>query len=151
MKPQPPAEGICSKHNYTGWRYYSVPCVCGCDNKVEISIEVDEPDDPHVTCHIACQVKTAHWRETFPITYTEMYGLMGLKVLANDAIRRLEVCWTALTKGYVQMESYTLLSKQQALNMGTVILKATEELEFEHAKQNLRTKKVQTTDTTEQT
>jgi hypothetical protein len=132
MKAQTPAEGILLKKKYDAWRWYEVPCECGCDNKVEIHIEIDDPDDNFVTCHIASRLKTAYWNETFPVTYNEPMLVQGAKQLANTVIRRLQICWTALTKGYLVTESYTLLSKQQALNLSTVLVTAIDEIENEY-------------------
>jgi hypothetical protein len=132
MKAQKPAEGIMLRKQYPTWRYYDVPCECGCDSQVQIHLEIEDPDDSFVTCHISSQVKTAYWRETFPVTYNEAFLIQGAKQLANNVIRKLEICWTALTKGYVEMESYTLLSKQQALNLSAVLVTAIEEIENEH-------------------
>jgi hypothetical protein len=129
MEAQKPAEGILQLKNHPTWKWYKIPCECGCDSEVEISIEIDEPDDHFITCHVASKVKTAYWRETFTVTYTEMWLVQAMKITANDVIRRLQICWTALTKGYIEMESYTLLTTQQALNLSTVIKTTIDELE----------------------
>jgi len=138
MSPQQPAEGILLKRKFDTWRWYQIPCECGCDNQVEIQIEIDDPNDDFVTCHIASRVKTAYWRTTFPVTYNEIWFIQGAKHLANAVISRLQICWTALTKGYVDMESYTLLTKQQALNLSNVLVTAIIEVETEHAAKNAK-------------
>jgi hypothetical protein len=138
MEAQTPAEGILLKKKYDSWRWYEVPCECGCTNKIEISIEIDDPDDNFVTCHISSQLKTAYWHETFPVTYHEPYLIQGAKQLVNTVVRRLKICWTAITKGYVEAETYTLLSKQQALNLSTVLVTAIDEIEKEYAAKKLK-------------
>lgn len=134
MEAQTPAEGIMAFKQYKTWRWWRVPCSCGCDSEVDISIEIDEPDDPTITCHISAKVKTAYWHETFPITYDESWIVMWIKETANRVVRTAKICWTAITKGYVEVESYTLLTKQQTLNLAAVLQNGVAEMEAELAK-----------------
>lgn len=140
MDPQTPAEGIVQLKGGNLWKYYRVPCECGCDAEVDIMIEIDDPEDDLITCHISSKVKTAWWRETFPITYDEPWVVMWLKETANRAITTANICWTAITKGYVEVESYTLLTKQQALNMSAVLQDGIAQIEEEQVKRSAKKK-----------
>lgn len=129
MEAQTPAEGVLAMRKFKSWRWWKVPCECGCDAAVDIMIEIDDPEDNVITCHISSQVKTAWWRQKFPIDYSESWIVMWLKETANRWYSTAEICWTALTKGYVEVESYTLLTKQQALNMAGVLQNGVAEME----------------------
>jgi hypothetical protein len=59
---------------------------------------------------------------------------MWLKETANRWVTTAKICWIAITKGYVEVESYTLLTKQQTLNMAAVLQNGVAEMEAELAK-----------------
>lgn len=136
MEPQVPAEGVMLRHKHPTWRSYDIPCTCGCDEAIQVSLEIENDDDPFITCHITSMVKTAYWKETFPVTYREKWLVLCVKQLANDVIRRVSIAFTALTKGYVEMESYTLLSTQQAATLSATMLTAAIEIEKEAAEKH---------------
>lgn len=131
MEAQTPAQGILAMKSFPDAKYYKVPCECGCDAEITFSVEIDEYV---ISTHIYAQTKTAYWRTTFPLTYTESWLVYALKDFANSWISRIAVCWTALTKGYVETESYVLLTKQQTLNFSDTLKVAIDELEKNQSK-----------------
>jgi hypothetical protein len=126
-----PAEGILQMKKFEGWRQYKVVCECGCDSDIDISLEIDRQDDQSITCHISSKVSTAWWRKPIPVTYNEKWLLFNLKIFVNRWINTFLICWTAIRHGYVELESYTLLSQQQALNMSAALQSGIDDLESE--------------------
>ena len=131
MEAQTPAEGVLQRKGGKSWKWYHVPCECGCSNYVDMMIEIDDPTDNIITCHISSQVKTAYWRERFPITYDESWFVMWVKETANRLWATAGICWTAISKGYVELESYTLLTQQQTLNMAKALQDAVAAMEVQ--------------------
>lgn len=134
MEAQIPAEGILKMESHPGWRYYTIPCTCGCDSQVQLSFEIDDPTDRVITCHVYSKVKTDYWTEFWKINYSESWFIQGLKSFVNGTVTRMKLIWNVLIHGYVKMESYTLLTEQQALNMSATIQIAVEELNNENKK-----------------
>jgi hypothetical protein len=132
MEIQLPAEGILKMKSYTGWRYYRVPCECGCENQVNITFEIDDPNYEIVTCHVSSKVKTDYWTSFWEINYNEPWIVQGLKYIVNGIAVRAKLIWKILIHGYVEMESYTLLTEQQALNMAATMRVAVEDLKNEN-------------------
>lgn len=126
MIAQKPAEGILAGTQWQKSKTFVVPCTCHCGSKVTLSIDVD---DFGITTHIFSNTKTAYWREQLKITYKESWLVLSLKYAYNDWYNRLGICWTALTKGYVETEEYVMLSKQQTLNLSQALLDSIATLE----------------------
>jgi len=134
LEPQEPAEGISLVKKYDTWRWYRIPCECGCDEKIDFSVEIEDPEYGAITAHVSSEVSTPYWRRTFDITYQEPWLVYVLKDKANGLINRFKICWEAITKGQVKMESYVLMSEQQAINLANTLTKAVDEMREEAAK-----------------
>lgn len=91
MKAQVPAEGILVRKDYGDAIIYQV--VCGCGDSVHDHNLWVEADDHDVTVTLYTTVKSKWWQMT-----------------------RWKKIWLLLTKGYVEYESSTIMSRQQAIN-----------------------------------
>lgn len=132
MEAQIPAEGIVKMKPHPGWRYYTIPCECGCNSQVQLTFEIDDPTDKLITCRVYSKVKTDYWTEFWTINYSESWFIQGLKSLVNGTATRMKLIWNILVNGYIEMESFTLLTEQQALNMSATIKLAIEDLRNEN-------------------
>jgi hypothetical protein len=122
---QIPAEGILKHADYGDSKFYRIACRCGNgDDDVQMNIEAD---DYTVTMHVWTTVKTDWWRRRFEDhdNFIVHYALQRL----NGILNRVSVAWTALTKGYVEMESWTMLNRQEALNVANTIATAVIDVE----------------------
>lgn len=115
MNPQLPAEGILLHKDFGDSKFYVVPCDCGNPDD-EIRFEV-EADDCGVTVHHWVKVKTDWWSNPTKFNFI------------NRLWYRLKVTWTVWTKGYVEYESWTIMSRQQALNYAWTVNQATRDVE----------------------
>lgn len=106
MKYQLPAEGIMLNRDFGNSKFYTVTCNCG-NTDDDITLEV-EADEFNVTVHVWTKVKSNWWNES------------SLKRF----LTRIKITWTLWTKGYVEMESWTLLTQQQALNFSETLTQA---------------------------
>lgn len=115
IKPEIPAAGIMKTSDYGDSKYYRISCQCGQPSD-DIILNVDV-DDHGITVHTWTTVKTCWWKERFN-TFDSIHNplIYTLKRIANDAINRTTVIWQVLTKGYIEMEAWTMMDKQQALN-----------------------------------
>jgi hypothetical protein len=124
-QPQVPAEGILKLKDHNEFKYFKVPCECGCDSEITFSIEVDEDN---ITAHFYSQTKTNYWRDRFPYDYpNDIWLLYVFKQFANDWYNRLAIVWNALFKGYVETESWVLLTEQQTVNLAEALKGGAEE------------------------
>lgn len=120
FNPQKPAQGIMLDNEYDNSKFYTVSCTCGGSDD-QIKMEICTEDDL-VEVHVWTTVKTDWWRQTWPIM-TEDYGTFTyyFKSFVNAVCGRARVIWRVLTKGYVEMESWTILSDQQAVNLAWIL------------------------------
>ena len=137
MNAQKPAEGISLQHDYGFSQFYKIPCSCSNpDDDITMEIEVVDhygdkkrPDLPlEVNVHVWTTVKTAHWKKTFETNDGPFDWRYNVKCFANDWINRGRIVWMTLTKGYVEMESWTILSEQQAVNLAGTIERGCKEV-----------------------
>ena len=122
---QLPAQGILQHGDYGDSKFYRIACRCGNgDDDVQMNIE---SEDNTITVHVWTTVKTDWWRRRFDDhdTFIVHYALQRLNALIN----RFSVAWTALTKGYIEMESWTILNKQEALNLANTLITAIDDVE----------------------
>ena len=104
MNAQTPAEGILLRKNYDKAKAYKIVCECGdCDHSHEVWVEAE---DYGVTVTIFTQQKTKWW-----------------------ALNRWQKIWTLLTKGYIEVESNLIMSKQQAFNYADMLQSAVKDVE----------------------
>lgn len=134
---QIPAQGILIHGDYGDSKFYRVACKCG-NGEDDLQLNI-ESEDNTVTVHIWTTTKTAWWRRRFD-DHDNFFVHWGLQRL-NGFLNRLSVAWTALTKGYVETESWTLLNKQEALNLAATIEMAIDDVEeFEKQRQAKKNK-----------
>jgi hypothetical protein len=99
MTAQTISDGICKVTDTNCRKVYSVPCVCGCnEHTMTMEISREHRDDEELSLTIYSILKT-DWRKN-----------------------RFKHIWTLLTKGYIELETDTLISNQAAENMATAIL-----------------------------
>lgn len=104
MKAEQPAEGILKTHDYGDAKTYNVPCSCGCgDGTHNVWVEADK-FGVNVTTYQ--QLKTKWWE-----------------------LNRFQTIWQLLTKGYVEYEATTIMTKQQALNYAETLRVAVKDVE----------------------
>lgn len=130
--PQTPAEGILQFHDHGSAKSYKVSCECG-QGDDEIFFDV-EADDFGVTAHHYVKVKTSWWKEAWPKDYNiKNDALRWLQCTAahfvNSLCNRVSITWTLWTKGYVEYEAWTMMSKQQTVNYAHTLLSAVEDVE----------------------
>jgi hypothetical protein len=123
--PQEPAMGIYKQNDWGNSKWYGIPCSCGCDNNVQLSIEAD---DGNVTAHFFATTKTDYWRTKVKVTYDESWLVLNAKLFINDWYNRFAIIWTALTKGYCQTEVYVLMNEQQTINFAHTLINATADM-----------------------
>lgn len=126
MEAQKPAEGIVQMKEWPDMKMYKVPCECGCDNSVDFSVEIDEFN---ITANMSMNTKTKYWRNRLYIDYNENWLVLNLKQTFNDWYNRLDICWKALTKGYIETSADVILSPQQAYNFSETLKTAIAEYE----------------------
>lgn len=124
--PQVPAEGITKLKGWPDAKYYQVPCQCGCDNEISFFVEIDEFN---ISATFCSKTKTKYWYNRLNIDYNEPWLLLNFKVLFNDWYNRLDICWRALTKGYVETESCVILTPQQCVNFSATLNTAVADFE----------------------
>lgn len=114
MTPQTPAVGILKRNDWGDTKMYNVPCsCCGPDCAHDVWVEAD---DHGVTVTTHTQQKSKFW-----------------------SMNRFKIIWQLLTKGYIEYEASIIMSEQQSLNYGQVLLDAVKDVkEFKQAK-NVKT------------
>jgi len=96
MTPEKPAQGILKRNNWGDAMLYEVACDCGdSDHAHQVWVEAD---DAFVTVTIYTKVKSKWW-----------------------SMNRWKKIWTLLTRGYVEYESSTIMTQQQAINYADVL------------------------------
>ena len=140
MDAQQPAEGILIHKDYGDAKFYTVTCDCGNPDD-EIRLEV-EAEDTGISVHVWTTVKTKWWddawRKRYDIENEFLQDLhwLGLDFL-NGLANRLKLTWKLWTKGYLEHESWTILTRQQALNFSETLKKAIEDVnEFRQEKKS---------------
>lgn len=124
--PQDPAEGISKRPDYPDLKSYTIDCSCGCDNDISVTVEID---DCCVNTTFCSKTKTRYWYQRLSIDYSENWLLLNFKQLFNDVYNRIDIAWTALTRGYMETESCVILSPQQVHNFTATLTKAVCEFE----------------------
>ena len=109
---QDPAEGIMKSNDFGDSIYYVVQCQCG-NPEDEIRIEV-EADDTGVTVHHWVKVKTAWWDE--PTKFKFINGL----------IHRIKMTYSIWVNGYLEYESWTMMTPQQTFNYAYTLKRASD-------------------------
>jgi hypothetical protein len=111
MEYQKPAEGILLNNDFGVSKFYTVPCSCG-NTDDEINVEV-EADDAGVTVHVWTTTKSKWWSNLW---YERFFN-------------KLVMTWEIWTKGYVKVESWTMLNRQAAYNFAETLKSATNDVE----------------------
>ena len=135
LTPQEPAEGIALVHKGSEFQTYRVECSCGSDDDaIMFEVEGSEWQDISVT-HYTTQ-KTPWWQDPFKknksynikneFLFNLVYYTTGF---LNALSHRLKVTWSVWAKGYVEYQSTTILTKQQALNYASTLQQAIKELD----------------------
>lgn len=127
LTPQLPAEGISLTGDYGTAKTYSIPCNCQNPDD-EIFLEV-EADGNLIAVQIFTKVKTKWWDERWRKRYDiDNKFLQHIHWFGTDFINgiwtRLRQTWNIWTKGYLEYESCTLLTQQQAVNLSNVLIMA---------------------------
>ena len=118
IKPgQTPVEGILLHKDYGKCKFYKVPCECG-NGDDEITFDV-EADDYGVTAHFYVKVKS-NWWDSQTNAWTSF-------------TKRVKQTWDLWVHGYVEYESWTLMSRQQTLNFAATLESAVKDVEVFHA------------------
>jgi hypothetical protein len=140
MKAEKPAEGILKTNDYGNSKWYHVVCGCGQpDHALTVEVEADETG---VSVNTYATVKTDYWNETFKKRYDindpwQQEFDWFWKDLVNGLVARLRLTRDIWFKGYVQCETTTLMSKQQALNFSETLklsIKDVEDFELQRTK-----------------
>ena len=132
MKAQKPAEGISLTNEFATAKFYKVNCSCG-NNDDEINFEV-EIEDNQVIVHTWTTQKTDFWTAAFKTNYNiDNEALQALHFwwagFANGFVGRLKLTWNLWFRGYLKYESWTIMSKQQALNYAETLNTAIKDLD----------------------
>jgi hypothetical protein len=132
MIAQAPAEGILKTNDYGNSKWYHVVCGCGQPDHA-VTVEV-EADDSGVSVNTYATVKTDYWTETVKKRYDidspwQQEWDRFWKDTINGFLTRLRLTWDVWVKGYVQAETTTIMSKQQALNFAETLRSAIKDVE----------------------
>ena len=124
MEAQVPAEGILKMGDHGDSKFYHIACSCGNDDDA-ITMEV-EADECGVTVHFWNKVKTDWWNETWKKRYdidNEILQDIHWHWIGfiNGFWDRLKLTWKLWTRGYLEKESWTIMTEQQALNLSEVL------------------------------
>ncbi len=140
MEAQKPAEGIMLTRTFGDAIAYNVQCNCGNpDDELDLWVEVE---DVGVTVHIYNKAKTNWWEEVWRKRYNIEPQLAqdwhwAAVDLVNGLWIRLKLTWQVWTKGYLEYQSSTMLTEQQAYNLAATLknavaaVKATREVKEE--------------------
>lgn len=129
MKPQTPATGIMLTKDFGDSKYYKVDCECGQpDDSIVFNVEVD---DGSVTVHTWTTQKTSWWDDPFKANSTFRFDPEWLwflqhriRNILNSIAHRVQVTWCVWIHGYVDYESYTIMTEQQTLNYAETLKQA---------------------------
>ena len=122
--PQIPAVGIVKSGDFGNSKFYKIVCGCGCDEHTIAMIV--EAEDVGVTVEMFVECKTAWWND-----YCEQVKWLppDVKYFINRVINSISLINDAVFKGYVKLESYTILTRQQALNLSATLVSAIDDVE----------------------
>ena len=132
LTPQVPAEGILKANEYGNSKVYTIPCTCGMQED-EINLEI-EADELNVCVHIWSTLQTNWWDDRWAKRYDieneflQEVHWFGLDLI-NGIWNRVKLTWQLWTKGYLQQESWCLMTKQQALNLSETLRLAIDDVE----------------------
>lgn len=127
MNAETPAEGILKRGEYGDSKFYSVACSCGNDDHaIEFEVEADETG---VTVNTWLTQKTDSWTEEFDKRYDiEDQWVQEVewfwKDFWNGFFRRIRLTYQIWRYGYVEYQSTTVMTEQQALNYAETIKSA---------------------------
>lgn len=127
MKAQVPAEGITKTHEWGTSKMYKITCQCGNpDDDIDFEVEADETG---VTVTTYNTQKTNFWEEAIPVEYQindPWYGEIQTVStnVWNGFVRRCKLTWSIWFKGYVEYQSTTIMTEQQALNYAETLKSA---------------------------
>lgn len=127
-KAQIPAVGIMETGDHGDSKYYRIACSCGQPSD-DIGLNVEVDDVGNIITHFWTTVQTCWWKERFntfdsvdnPFLYT-------VKKWANDWINRVVAIWAILTKGYIELESWTYMTEQQTINFANTLVNAVDDV-----------------------
>jgi hypothetical protein len=126
-EPQIPAVGILERQDFGDSKYYQVACKCGCGSDLQLNVEVD---DCGIAVNTWTQVKSPWWKKRFDVdAYSGIPVVYSVLYTTNDWLNRLSWIWTIITKGYVEMESWTMMDRQQTLNFAETLKRAITDVE----------------------
>jgi len=126
-----PAQGILMHKDYGDSKYYAIQCDCmDSDHTMTMEVEADESD---VTINIWTQVKTDWWNEAWRKRYdieNPVYQRAHWVVIdfLNGLWHRVKLTYNIWVKGYYEMESWTILNRQQAVNLANVLVTAADDV-----------------------
>ena len=135
VKAQTPAEGITLQAKFKDSTHYRVTCECGNkDCTADICIEYDN-DTKDFSIIFDTTQKTHFWKtlydwEVHKIDNPILYWIINTtQSFINGFHQRLKITYSVWSKGYVEYQSSTILSKQAAFNMVEAVKNSIEELE----------------------
>lgn len=130
MEPQVPAKGIMLDNDFGDSKFYTVSCTCGNpDDQIRLEVEADDS----VSVHVWTTVKTPWWQKSWS-SDSRLAGLI------NGLTHRLRMTKNLWVNGYIEMESWTMLSEQQALNLSEVLKTAIADVKKEKERQHIDVK-----------
>lgn len=115
MNYQPPANGILLQHDLGSSKIYKIACECG-DPTHDLTLDV-EADGSVISVTHYVKVQTDWWA-----TPTPFYWLNGI-------VNRINLTWKVWIKGYLQYETSTYMTKQQAFNYAHTLNEAIKDVE----------------------
>ena len=132
MEPQVPAVGILKSQDYGDSKFYAIQCQCGNPDD-ELTMEV-EADETGVTVHFWTKVKTdywnARWKERYDIDNEVLQDIHWKWIgFLNGIWDRLKLTKRIWINGYLEKESWTIMNKQQALNLSEVLKQSIDDVE----------------------
>lgn len=126
-EPQIPAIGILERKDFGDSKFYQIACACSCGSDLQVNVEAD---DHGIAVNTWTQVKSPWWKKHFDVDfYSGIPVVYGIVYATNDWMNRFGWIWTILTKGYVEMESCTLMDRQQTLNFAETLKRAIVDVE----------------------
>ena len=114
MEYQRPAKGIMSDADLGDTKFYTVSCTCGNpDDQIRLEVEADDV----ISVHVWTTVKTPWWQRSWD-SDSKFAGYV------NGLTHRLKMTWNLWVRGYLENESWTILSEQQAYNLAETLKEA---------------------------
>ena len=137
MEAQRPAEGILLQHDHGFSKTYLVSCTCGSpDDQLHVDVEAEESG---VIVNIYSKQVSTYWKDRVVDEFGDsmkdgwFWGMVdtisyNMRYFLNSFNHRLKVTWRVWTKGYVEFESATYMTEQQALNFAETLKTAAEDV-----------------------